>query len=56
VLANAYFIGKVLYPGRFKDIEPAVKADEIYEYLVGKAVFNKMNGLFSNMAYQAVLE
>lgn len=56
VLANAYFIGKVLYPDRFKDVEPAAKADEIYEFLVGKPVFNKMNTLFSNMAYKAVLE
>jgi len=56
VLANAYFIGKVLYPDRFKDVQPAAKADEIYEFLVGKPVFNKMNALFSNMVYKAVLE
>jgi iron complex transport system substrate-binding protein len=56
ILANAYFIGKILYPDRFKDIEPAAKADEIYDFLVGKPVFNQMNALFQHMAYKAVLE
>jgi iron complex transport system substrate-binding protein len=56
VLANAYFIGKVLYPDRFDDIQPAVKADEIYQFLVGKPVFDQMNASFENMAYKAVLE
>jgi iron complex transport system substrate-binding protein len=56
ILANAYFIGKILYPDRFKDIEPAAKADEIYEFLVGKPIFNQMNALFNHMAFKAVLE
>lgn len=29
-LANIYYIGKVLHPERFADIDPAAKADEIY--------------------------
>ena len=29
VIANAYYIGKVLYPDEFRDIDPAEKADEI---------------------------
>ena len=56
VLANAYFAGKVLYPGRFADVAPAAKADEIYEFLVGQPVFHEMNALFGHMAYRAVLE
>jgi iron complex transport system substrate-binding protein len=43
ILANAYFIGKVLYPERFADIDPAAKADEIYTFIVGKPVFQAMN-------------
>ncbi|AEC52597.1 hypothetical protein PNA2_1682 [Pyrococcus sp. NA2] len=38
-IADAYFIGKVLYPERFKDIDPEKKADEIYSFLVGKPVY-----------------
>jgi iron complex transport system substrate-binding protein len=56
VLANAYFIGKVLYPDRFGDVQPTARADEIYEFLVGKPVFDQMNAFFDNMAYISVLE
>jgi iron complex transport system substrate-binding protein len=56
VLANAYFIGKVLFPDHFKDVEPAAKADEINGFLVDEPVFNQMNAFFNNMAYKAVLE
>ena len=39
VLANAYYIGKVLYPDRFKNIEPEQKANEIFTFFVGKPVY-----------------
>ncbi|MBU4526336.1 MAG: iron ABC transporter substrate-binding protein [Desulfomicrobium sp.] len=51
ILANAYFIGKVLYPDHFADIDPAVKADEIYSFIVGKPVFQAMNETFGDLAY-----
>ncbi|NLZ18551.1 MAG: iron ABC transporter substrate-binding protein [Desulfobulbaceae bacterium] len=51
ILVNAYFIGKVLYPERFEDIDPASKADQIYTFLLGKPVFKAMNALFSNQAF-----
>ena len=41
-MADAYYIGKVLYPEQFKDVDPAEKADEIYEFLVGKGVYSEM--------------
>lgn len=41
-IADAYYIGKVLYPQQFADIDPAAKADEIYEFLVGKELYSKM--------------
>lgn len=41
-IANAYYIGKVLYPDEFRDIDPAEKADEIYMSLLGKALYAKM--------------
>jgi len=53
-LANAYFIGKLLYPERFEDVDPKAKADEIFSFLVGKPVFADMNALFSGMAYVPV--
>ena len=46
VLADAYYIGKLLYPDRFADIEPERKADEIYTFLDGKPVYSGMKTLF----------
>jgi len=46
VLADAYYIGKVLYPGQFADVDPAQKADEIYTMLDGKPVYSDMKTLF----------
>lgn len=41
-LADAYAIGKILYPEAFADIDPEQKCDEIYTYLVGKPVYTQM--------------
>jgi iron complex transport system substrate-binding protein len=54
ILANAYFIGKLLYPSRFIDVDPVAKADEIYSFLVGKPVFPAMNREFQGLAYRKV--
>ncbi|GAB6192213.1 iron ABC transporter substrate-binding protein [Desulfocastanea catecholica] len=54
ILANAYFIGKLLYPDRFYDIDPQAKADEIYTFLVGKPLFHEMNSQFQNLAFARV--
>ncbi len=54
ILADAYFVGKILYPDHFEDIDPAQKADEIYTFLVGKGVFEEINALFSHMAFKKI--
>ncbi|MCK5164543.1 MAG: iron ABC transporter substrate-binding protein [Desulfobacula sp.] len=54
VLADAWYIGQILYPDRFKDINPEKKADDIYEFLVSKPVFNSMNSLFKGMVFQQI--
>lgn len=41
-LADAYYMGKVLYPEQFTDIDPGGKADEIYEFLLGKKLYAEM--------------
>jgi iron complex transport system substrate-binding protein len=41
-VADAYFMGKTIFPDAFKDVEPAEKADEIYEALLGKALYDRM--------------
>lgn len=41
-LADAFAIGKQIYPEEFKDIDPEKKADEIYAFMVGKPVYAEM--------------
>ena len=52
ILANAYYVGKLIYPERFADVDPAAKADEIFTFLVGKPVYKDMDAMFQNMAYK----
>ena len=53
-LANTYFIGKLLYPEQFADIDPVKKADEIYTFVVGEPVFDLLNENVDGLAYQQV--
>ncbi|HHV23783.1 MAG TPA: iron ABC transporter substrate-binding protein [Methanosarcina sp.] len=55
VLANAYFVGKVLYPDRFEDIDPEAKADEIYTFFLGKPVFSDLNGQYNDTGFKQIL-
>jgi len=54
ILADAWYAGKLLYPEKFSDIDPAKKADEIYTFLVAKPVFSVMNKAFQNMAFKKI--
>ena len=46
ILANSYYIGKVLYPEKFSDIDPEEKADKIYKKLLGAPVYEEMKEIF----------
>lgn len=52
VLANAWFIGKILYPSQFSDINPYKKADEIFRFLFKKPVFSKIDNMFKNRIFK----
>lgn len=41
-IADAYFLGKTIYPNAFADVDPVQKADGIYQALLGKAVYAQM--------------
>uniref|UniRef100_A9AAD2 Periplasmic binding protein n=1 Tax=Methanococcus maripaludis (strain C6 / ATCC BAA-1332) TaxID=444158 RepID=A9AAD2_METM6 len=45
-IANAYFVGKTIYPEQFSDIDPEAKADEIYEKFLGKPVYSVLKSQF----------
>ncbi|MHC1626743.1 MAG: iron ABC transporter substrate-binding protein [Methanoculleaceae archaeon] len=54
VLADAYFIGSVLYPDRFSGIDPGKKADEIFEFFTGKPVFSELKGQYKDLAFSRI--
>lgn len=45
-IADAYYLGKILYPAAFVDIDPELKADEIYQALLGRSVYAQMAETF----------
>jgi iron complex transport system substrate-binding protein len=52
-LADAYYIGKVLYPDRFGDVNPELKADEIFQAFLGKPLYEQYKeayGGFKNLS------
>ena len=54
VLANAYFVGAVLYPDRFADVDPAARADDIYTFLLGAPVFDRMDASFDRLVFRPI--
>jgi iron complex transport system substrate-binding protein len=56
IFANAYFVGKKLYPAKFHNIDPEIKADEIFTFLVGGPAFKQINKMFGNLVFTRVLE
>jgi len=51
VLADAWYVGKVLYPEKFNDIDAVKEADRIYSFLLGSSVFSEMNSQFQHKVF-----
>jgi iron complex transport system substrate-binding protein len=45
-LTDAYYVGKLLYPDQFQDVDPVEKADEIYSFLCGAPLYDQMVQLY----------
>lgn len=54
ILANAYYIGGLLYPDRFEGVDPAVEADAIFTFLVGEPVYDTLSSMFQNLPFKQV--
>jgi iron complex transport system substrate-binding protein len=54
ILADAYFIGKVVHPDGFADIDPAAEADRIFAFFVGQPVFRQMDAEFGGLAFKPI--
>jgi len=49
VIADAYTVGKILYPKRFDDVNLREKADETYTFLVGKPVYDQLAQTYGHL-------
>ena len=49
-IADAYYLGKILYPAAFADVDPEQKADEIYQALLGHPVYAQMAADFGGLS------
>ncbi len=54
IFANAYYVGKVLYPERFVDTDPMAKAEEIAVFLNGRPAFAELNRRFEGLAFSRI--
>lgn len=41
-IADAYYSGKIMFPEKFSDIDPAKKADEIFEVMLGQPFYSRL--------------
>ncbi|CCU79812.1 periplasmic binding protein [Halanaerobium saccharolyticum subsp. saccharolyticum DSM 6643] len=46
MLADAYYIAKIMYPDEFMNLKVEEKADQIYKKFVGEAVYTEMAEIF----------
>jgi iron complex transport system substrate-binding protein len=52
--ANAYYVGKVLYPERFKDVDPLEKGEAIATFLNGAPAFRKMKEQYKGLPFSKI--
>jgi iron complex transport system substrate-binding protein len=45
VIADAFAMGKIIYPQRFEDVETGALADEVYTFLLGRPVYADMKAI-----------
>jgi iron complex transport system substrate-binding protein len=55
-IADAYYLGKILYPTAFADIDPVQKADEIYRSLLGQPAYAQMAESFGGFKQLSLSE
>jgi len=48
-LVDSYWVGKVLMPERFKDIDIKRKANEIYRFFVGKELYEEISSKYGEL-------
>ncbi|MBN1167371.1 MAG: ABC transporter substrate-binding protein [Methanospirillaceae archaeon] len=54
VIANAYFLGKMMYPDKFTDVNPEKMADDIFTFLYGAPLFEEMDQSLQGFIFQKI--
>ena len=49
VICDAYAVGKILYPMEFSDVDVKEKANEVYEFLLGRSVYEQMSQMYGTL-------
>jgi iron complex transport system substrate-binding protein len=49
VITDAYAVGTILYPEQFEDVDLAERADAVYDYLVGRPVYEDMKEIHGRL-------
>jgi iron complex transport system substrate-binding protein len=49
ILVNSYFVGSILFPGAFSDVNIEEKANTIYKAFLNKAVYHEMVNQFGDL-------
>lgn len=49
MIADAYTVGKILYPEGFADLNLQKKCDEIYTFFLGKPIYGEMKKIFGDL-------
>jgi len=53
VITDAFTVGKILYPARFKDVDLAERADAVYDFLVGRPLYAEMKKIHGPLGQTA---
>ena len=56
MIANAYAVGKALYPKPFADVNVSQKADAVYQFMVGKPVYDQMRATYGTLGEKIVFQ
>jgi len=54
MLADAYFIGKIVYPDQFADIDPVQKAEEITAFFDGMPLMDQYQKNFDDLVFKQI--
>ncbi|MFV0600802.1 MAG: iron ABC transporter substrate-binding protein [Brachymonas sp.] len=56
MVVDAYAVAKVLYPKQFTDVNVPQKADSVYQFMVGKPVYDQMRNNYGSLGEKIIFQ